>query len=101
MAHGDGSLHQPHTADTKMSTITEISVALALASTLGACAAPAVIADISDSSVRVQGNQYTENDAYMTEASRGCELYGKTPVPLSETRTGPYGAFKQVLFACK
>jgi hypothetical protein len=37
----------------------------------------------------------------MTEASRGCELYGKTPVPLSETRTGPYGAFKQVLFACK
>ena len=84
-----------------MSIITKIGAALAFASTLGACAAPAVIADISDSAVRVQGNQYTENDAYMAEANRGCGLYGKSPMPLSETHTGPYSSVKQVLFACK
>jgi hypothetical protein len=84
-----------------MSTIKKIGAALTLAASLGACTTPAVIADINDSAVRVQGNPYwTEKTAYEAEAARGCGLYNKQPVPLSETR-GPYNSYKQVLFACK
>ena len=39
-----------------MNTIMKTGAALALAASLGACTTPAVIADINDSAVRVQGS---------------------------------------------
>jgi hypothetical protein len=72
----------------------------ALLLALGGCATPAVISDISDSAVRVQGDIYTPSSAILTEAHRGCGLYGKLPTAISSRQTGPYGAYREHLLAC-
>jgi hypothetical protein len=86
-----------------VSSMTKIATALALVASLGVCASQAAISDISDSAVRVEGNWYfTDDAAYLAEASRGCGMYGKTPVKLSHRWViGNVEDRKQVLFACK
>ena len=59
--------------------------------TLGAAAAllmacgpqPAVISDVSDSSVKVMSYLRTPKEAVRAEANRACGTYGKTAEPLS------------------
>ena len=84
-----------------MKTLKALLPMSALIALSSGCAAPAVISDIHDSAVRVQGNGRTSDEAFMAEAAKGCGLYNKQPVPLSTTQGGPYGSVKQVLFACK
>jgi hypothetical protein len=66
-----------------------------------ACAAPAVISDISDSSLKVQANNYTPPGDILAEADRGCALHNKEPVRISERCMDGYCTYKEVLFACK
>lgn len=75
-------------------------VALAALMT-AACAAPAVISDISDSSLKLQANNYTPPAEILAEADRGCALYNKEPVRISERCMDGYCSYKEVLFACK
>ena len=67
----------------------------------GCAAAPAVISDINDSSLKVQTGMGTTDEMLMTKAREGCGLYGKTPIRISQTCMDEYCFRKQVLFACK
>ena len=67
----------------------------------GCAAAPAVISDISDSSLKVQGGMGTTDAMIMAEARRGCGLYSKTPVRISHQCVDEYCIRKSVLFACR
>jgi hypothetical protein len=67
-------------------------------SLLGACAGPA-ISDIATDKVKVQASNL---DLATPEAERGCSLYKRHPVYLSQRRipTGPYTSVNEFLFAC-
>lgn len=67
----------------------------------GCAAAPAVISDINDSSLKVQTGLGTTDEMVWTKAREGCSLYGKSPVRISHTCRDEYCFSKQVLFACK
>ncbi len=65
------------------------------------CAAPAVISDISDSSLKVQGGFGTTDADIQMKAAEGCALYNKKPVRISHVCIDGYCFRKSVLFACK
>jgi hypothetical protein len=66
-----------------------------------ACAAPAVISDINDSSLKIQVNNLTPETEIAQKAREGCGLYNKTPVPISHRCMDGYCMSKEILFACK
>ncbi len=68
---------------------------------LAGCAAPAVISDINDSSLKVQANAYTPMDEVNAKAREGCQIYNKTPVSISVQCLDGYCTRKAYLFACK
>jgi hypothetical protein len=67
---------------------------------LSGCAQPAVITDISDSSVTIQQTAFTKPESVTAEANRGCALYGKTALPLSTRCLDAYCTARLNLFAC-
>lgn len=75
------------------------AVLMALAA--AACAAPAVISDINDSSLKIQVNSYTPATEIAAKAREGCGIYNKQPVPISERCMDGYCTYKELLFACK
>ena len=68
---------------------------------LAGCAAPAVISDINDSSLKVQANVYTPMNEVNAKAREGCQIYNKTPVSISVQCLDGYCTRKAYLFACK
>ena len=68
---------------------------------LAGCAAPAVISDINDSSLKVQANAYTSINEVNAKAREGCSLYSKTPVAISTQCLDGYCIRKKYLYACK
>ncbi len=68
---------------------------------LAGCAAPAIISDINDSSLKVQANAYTPMNEVWASARKGCTIYNKTPVSISHTCQDQYCIRKEYLFACK
>lgn len=68
---------------------------------LAGCAAPAIISDINDSSLKVQGNAYTPMEKIWAKAREGCAIYSKTPVSVSFQCLDGYCVRKEHLFACK
>ena len=78
-----------------------VIVALLMGMFVAGCAAPAIISDINDSSLKVQIGLGTTDEMLMTKAREGCALYGKTPVRISHICMDGYCFRKQVLFACK
>lgn len=66
-----------------------------------ACAAPAVISDINDSSLKIQVNSYTPQNEIAQKAQEGCGIYHKTPVPISQRCLDGYCINKELLFACQ
>jgi hypothetical protein len=62
------------------------------------CSGP-VITDISSESLTVLKRGY-HDDEVRVEAARGCGLYGKRAIPISERSGGYYQGGKLVLFAC-
>jgi len=68
---------------------------------LAGCAAPAVISDINDSAVKVQGNAYTPFEEITAEANQGCGHYNKSAVPISRACADYYCSRTEYLFACK
>lgn len=77
------------------------SVGVGLALFLAGCAAPAVISDINDSALKVQGNKLTPEKEFRREARKGCRLYGKKPVAISTRCLDQYCNRQERLFACK
>jgi hypothetical protein len=75
--------------------------AVATALVTAACAAPAVISDINDSSLKIQVNSYTPESEIAQKAREGCAIYDKTPVPISHRCMDGYCISKELLFACK
>src|SRR5690348_14411733 len=65
---------------------------------LGGCAGPA-ISQMNESSLTVLRHPWNSEQQIQAEAARGCALYGKTPVPVSEYSMAYQGKF--VLFGCK
>ena len=68
---------------------------------LAGCAAPAVISDINDSSLKVQANAYTYMGEVLVKAREGCKIYNKTPVSISHQCQDQYCIRSEYLFACK
>lgn len=68
---------------------------------LGACAPPA-ISDIATDKVKVQ-SEVDDPKAATAEAAKGCAIYNRVPVPISQRRirTGPYSSVIEYLFACQ
>ena len=73
------------------------AAALGGASLLAGCSGPA-ISQINDSSLTVLKHSWNKPEEVQAEAVRGCSLYGKQPVPVSEYTIG-HNDF--VLFGCK
>jgi hypothetical protein len=71
----------------------------AVLTTVSACRPP-VIAGMSSDSVQVQVNPGDKDDAVLAEAQRGCGIYGKSPLPISERCLDGYCMTKLRLFAC-
>jgi hypothetical protein len=65
---------------------------------LAGCAQP-VISDINDSSLRVVQRLGTPMEQVHAEAKRGCNIYGKTPMPISHKCLDGYCFTKQHLYA--
>lgn len=65
-------------------------LAATLAVTLGGCFAPAptVIVDLEDDKIIVQGDANTEFEEIVAEATEGCAIHGRKPVPISESCAG-------------
>ena len=76
-------------------------IALSLCLFAFGCATRGVISDISDSSVKVQGDLFTSSDEIQRTAKDGCAIYNKKPIPLSYTCLDGYCTRKRYLFACK
>ena len=74
---------------------------IAGAAALGGCAAPAVISDLEDDKVIVQGNQHTSQEDVAKKAAEGCAVHGRKAVPISQWCAGSYCSVKRHLFACK
>lgn len=68
---------------------------------LAACAAPAVISDISDSALRIQVNALTPPAEIAQRARDGCAIYGKEPVAISSRCVGGNCDYHELLFACR
>ena len=68
---------------------------------LAGCAAPAIISDINDSSLKIQGNAYTPMEEILAKAREGCAIYSKTPVSISFQCLDGYCIRKEYLYACK
>ena len=64
------------------------------------CATPAVITAINSDSVEVQQDTFTPIEEVHAEATRGCAIYNREPVPLSY-RQGVDGFTTIHLFACR
>ena len=60
-----------------------------------------VISDISDSSLEVQTGLGTTDAMVAQEARRGCGLYEKKAVRISQRCLDQYCIRKAILFACK
>lgn len=76
-------------------------IAILLPFPLLACASPAVISDINDSALKVQGNAYTPVSEINLKAEEGCQIYNKSPVGISTTCLNQYCTMKEYLFACR
>jgi hypothetical protein len=70
------------------------------AGALYGCSTP-VISDINDSAVKVQSAWYNNANEAMSEANRGCGLYGKSAVAISSRCLDGYCMNKEFLFACQ
>ena len=68
---------------------------------IGACQTPAVIADINDSSLKVQAGIGTTDQQILAKAAEGCGLYNKQPTRISHSCMDEYCFGKLVLFACR
>jgi hypothetical protein len=68
---------------------------------VAACAAPAVISDIGDASLKVQANRWTSETEIARAAGDGCALYEKEPVFISYVCRDEYCFAREILFACK
>ena len=75
--------------------------AVIVALLVSGCSTPAVISDIDDSSLKVQGGMGTTENDYYAKAKEGCSLYNKKPVRISHVCIDAYCTRKSVLFACK
>ena len=75
--------------------------ALIVALLTAACAAPAVISDINDSSLKIQVNNLTPQNEIAQKAQEGCGIYHKTPVPISQRCLDGYCINKELLYACQ
>ena len=75
--------------------------AVVIALLVSGCTTPAVISDINDSSLKVQGGIGTTDSDYYAKALEGCALYSKKPVRISHVCIDGYCMRKTVLFACK
>lgn len=67
---------------------------------LSGCAMQPVISDISDSSLKVQGNAQTPKEAVDAKAAEGCALYGKAPTYVSTQGPDYYTGLSSHLYAC-
>ena len=76
------------------------SAAILILWCLAACAQP-VIGDINDSSLKVVQRLGTPMEQVNAEAAGGCNIYGRTPVPISYNCLDGYCFTKQHLYACK
>ena len=73
--------------------------ALIMTFALGGCAS-AVITDIGEDKVRV--HEWGNPDLAYAEAKRGCEIYNREPVAVSEFKgSDSWGLSRNFLFACK
>ena len=68
---------------------------------IGCAPAPAVISNISDSSLEIQTGLGTTPEMLRAKAREGCGIYGKTPVSISHRCLDDYCLRKTILFACK
>ena len=69
-------------------------------------APPAVISDVNDSSVKIQGAPSTPREEIAAEANRACGIYGKQAVSMDSVRCAvpsEYGwcSREEHLFACQ
>ena len=90
----------------------KIAVAVSMSFLLISCVGTVAISDISDSMVKVQATAFATQEQILDEAKKGCALYEKVPVALSEKKQ-PYSSTqnsfadlyfaknREVLFACK
>ena len=67
----------------------------------GCVATPAVISDINDSSLKVEGGMGTTDAMIQSKAAEGCALYSKRAVSISQQCMDQYCLRRRVLFACK
>lgn len=68
---------------------------------LAGCAAPAAVSDVSDSMVKIRGNQFTPVAELDAEAQNACGLYGKQAVKMSQFCVDSQCAFQDTLYVCK
>lgn len=73
---------------------------MATVAAVAACSAPPAMLDMSQDRVIVMGNN-SGQPAVRAEAARGCGLYNRTPVFMSQSCVGEYCLQKRYLFACR
>ena len=81
-----------------MKLIAAILTALLLT---GCMSTPAVILDLEEDKVIVQGGLGTTQESIQQEAVRGCAIHGRRPVAINQMCLDEYCIRKQFLFACQ
>jgi Tfp pilus assembly protein PilP len=68
---------------------------------LAGCAAPAAVSDVSDSMVKVRGNQFTPVTELDATAQNACQLYKKEAVKMSQFCVDSQCVYQDTLYVCK